>query len=213
MNAWQVPDGSNGSEAGKVRLMHYDPRWRQEFQQTRSGILHGCLGLVDEVHHVGSTAISGITARPVVDVIAIMDIGNLLRQEAQQGVDPLSTPGMLMREAATLIQGLNFRSVESGDHCFVDLQVSAPQPLALVKPRHGSLTHAVYLCARGDDRAAGMLRIADYFRAEREAALEFDEQKTRWWRSADGDAMLYSQWKAEFFDALDRRLRDDLETT
>ncbi len=54
----------------RVRLMHYDPRWRQEFEQTRSSILHSCAGWVTAVEHIGSTAISGLIARPTIDVIA-----------------------------------------------------------------------------------------------------------------------------------------------
>ncbi|MDG2222325.1 MAG: GrpB family protein, partial [Rubripirellula sp.] len=42
--------------------MHYDPRWRQEFEQTRSSILSSTEGWVTGVEHIGSTAISGLIA-------------------------------------------------------------------------------------------------------------------------------------------------------
>ena len=63
----------------QVRLMHYDPRWRQQFQQTRSSILHSCAGWVTAVEHVGSTTISGLIARPTIDVLAaVMDEDSLM---------------------------------------------------------------------------------------------------------------------------------------
>jgi GrpB-like predicted nucleotidyltransferase (UPF0157 family) len=53
-----------------VRMMHYDPRWPQEFEQTRSGILQCCRGDVIEVCHIGSTAVSGLVAQPIIDLVA-----------------------------------------------------------------------------------------------------------------------------------------------
>ena len=82
-------------EETKVRLMHCDPRWRQEFQQTRSSILHSCAGWVTAVEHVGSTAIPGLISRPIIDVLA--------------GVADESGLG----KASNLIEGLNFRINDS----------------------------------------------------------------------------------------------------
>ena len=70
-------------EEKKVRLMHYDPRWRQEFQQTKSSILHSCAGWVTAVEHVGSTAISGLIARPIIDVLAAVADESALATAAQ----------------------------------------------------------------------------------------------------------------------------------
>ena len=77
-----------------VRLMYYDPRWRQEFEQTRSSILHSCAGWVTAVEHIGSTAIPGLVARPTIDVAAAAD--------DQEG----------MEQASLLIEGLNYRLQE-----------------------------------------------------------------------------------------------------
>ncbi len=110
-----------------VRLMHYDPRWRQEFLQTRSGVLQSCSGWVTQVEHIGSTAISGLVARPTIDVLA----GVHGDAEVDNGMD----------QAADLVEGLNYRRVTP--HGW------ATGSVVLDKPRHGEPTHRIFLMAIG----------------------------------------------------------------
>ena len=84
----------------RCRMSIYDPTGpitiragRQEFQQTRSSLFFSGDGWMSAVHHVGSTAIPGLIARPTIDAIAVV-----ADQEAQE-------------MSAGLIEGLNFRRV------------------------------------------------------------------------------------------------------
>ncbi|SRR5579862_223851 len=66
-----------------VELRPYSPRWA-EMAAEESARLKAALGpLLVTVHHIGSTAIPGIMAKPVVDLIPIVtDITRLDAQEA-----------------------------------------------------------------------------------------------------------------------------------
>ncbi|GAA5505301.1 GrpB family protein [Novipirellula caenicola] len=161
-----------------VRLMHFDPRWRQEFEQTRSSILLSCEGRVVDVVHVGSTAISGLIARPTIDVLA--------------GVADIS----MMESAALLIEGLNFRREAT--------PAWAGQSIALCKPRyatpdHPDPTHCVYLMQTSAPAWIQAVSIRDYLRQNAETALDFEEAKVRRWRSGEGDRQQYEADKAIFF--------------
>jgi GrpB-like predicted nucleotidyltransferase (UPF0157 family) len=169
----------------RVRLMHYDPRWRQEFEQTRSSILHSCAGWVTGLEHIGSTAISGLIARPTIDAVAAVD-----------NMDA-------MEPAALLMEGLNFRREAS--------PVWASGAITLVKPRHsleGQLdpTHTVLLVVQGCVVWNRVIRIRDWLRSRAEVAIRFEEAKVARWRSGEGDLVSYQADKALFFAHLEDQI-------
>jgi len=164
-----------------VRLMHYDPRWRQEFEQTKSSILSSCEGTVTAVEHIGSTAISGLIARPTIDVIA--------------GVETFA----VIETAAFLIEGLNFR------------RGSPPEwfknGVVLRKPRHlhdsaPEPTHCVYLTVRQSTEWTRATRLRDHLRDNPPTAIQFETAKVRRWRSGLGDLVQYESDKAIFLSHL-----------
>ncbi len=172
-------------EEKTVRLMHYDPRWPQEFQQTKSSILQSCEGWVTAVEHVGSTAISGLIARPTIDVLAAVEDANALATAAQ------------------LIEGLNFRINDSPDW--------STEPIVLGKPRHLSVaqpdpTHSVWLVIYGSDCWQRMIRMRDWLRDNKETAVRFEEAKVARWRSGEGELLAYESDKALFFAHLEDQM-------
>jgi GrpB-like predicted nucleotidyltransferase (UPF0157 family) len=54
-----------------IELIDYDPIWRQCFAE-QQGRLTAVLGpwLAGEIEHIGSTAVPGLTAKPIVDILA-----------------------------------------------------------------------------------------------------------------------------------------------
>ncbi len=161
-----------------VRLTHYDPKWRQEFQQTRSNLLQSCSGWVTRVEHIGSTAIPGLISRPTVDVIAGVD-------------DPTG-----LSEAAMLIEGLNFRRIDS--------PTWAAESITLQKPRHArpgepEPTHIVYLVVNGSPSMSTAVAIRDFFCTHAEQAVRFEESKVARWRDGRGDRDKYDADKSIFF--------------
>jgi GrpB-like predicted nucleotidyltransferase (UPF0157 family) len=54
-----------------VRLVPYDPSWPSLFEAERT-VLEGVLGpwLAGSIEHVGSTAVPGLLAKPVIDIMA-----------------------------------------------------------------------------------------------------------------------------------------------
>ncbi len=46
----------------------YDPRWADEFIGERDALSELLSGLVERVEHVGSTAVPGLVAKPVIDI-------------------------------------------------------------------------------------------------------------------------------------------------
>ncbi|MGE5721351.1 MAG: GrpB family protein [Sphingomonadales bacterium] len=55
---------------GPVEIVRYDPRWPEIYRAERDAILARCGSLILAIEHVGSTAIPGCAAKPVIDMMA-----------------------------------------------------------------------------------------------------------------------------------------------
>ncbi len=161
--------------------MHHSAAWRQEFQQIRSSVLFSCQGLVVGVEHIGSTALPGVIARPVIDLVAWVPAGAELA------------------EVAELIVGLNFREAEAAAWCSQD-------GLLLAKPRHGEPTHQVWLTHLDSLTMRRTLRLREHLRQNMERAIAFEEAKVRCWKASDGDPAAYERDKALLFSHLEEQL-------
>lgn len=169
----------------RVRLMHYDARWRQAFQQIRSSIFFSCDGWVTAVEHIGSTAVSGLISRPTIDVVA--------------GVDN----ELSIETAMPLIEGLNFRQETT--------PAWAAGARLLVKPRHLTReqpepSHLVLLTVKGSPLWRRVLRLRDWLRDHPETAIRFEEAKVSHWRSGEGELASYQAAKAIFFSHLEDQI-------
>lgn len=165
-----------------VRLMHYDPRWRQEFLQTRSSIFLCTEGDVTNVEHIGSTAISGLVARPTIDVVASV-------------VDESATERAIDR-----IEGINFRAVAT--------PLWADGSITLVKPRYHSaedarITHRVFLVTDPSSTWSRTVAIRKYLENHPDLAIEFEEAKRSSWQQHEGQLDAYQADKAAFFNRIE----------
>ena len=135
-------------------------------------------------HHIGSTAISGLIARPTVDVVT-----EVLDEDAAE-------------HAALLIEGLNFRRVLP--------PMWAADALMLEKPRHipdGEVaTHRILVVMPESPTLRRTLAVRNYLRENAAEAIRFEETKVKRWRDHDGDPQRYAADKAVFFAHLEEQL-------
>src|SRR5437867_1376252 len=56
--------------AEDVRIKPYDPRWPELFQQEKAHLI-SCLpnDLLKHIEHFGSTAVPGLAAKPIIDIL------------------------------------------------------------------------------------------------------------------------------------------------
>ena len=62
----------------KVEVRPYDERWQSIFEEEVHNI-HNILGAeIIEIHHIGSTAVNGLQAKPVIDIMPVVkEIGKV----------------------------------------------------------------------------------------------------------------------------------------
>ncbi|MDQ1371856.1 MAG: hypothetical protein QG582_771 [Candidatus Thermoplasmatota archaeon] len=52
-----------------VEIVAHDPAWQVKFEAERSAITEALGAIALEVHHVGSTAVPGLAAKPIIDIL------------------------------------------------------------------------------------------------------------------------------------------------
>ncbi len=161
-----------------VRVVAYDGRWPEMFARERDR-LAGVLGpAAAAIHHVGSTSIPGMCAKPVLDVLVETPVLALM-DEATPG---LEAAGYAARGEHG-IPGRRYFSRPPGDRPEIHL-------------------HAY---AVGDFRVARHLRFRDYLRAHPDAAERYAVLKRALARAHRDDAGAYQDGKAELIAEIDAR--------
>ena len=76
-------------EGGAVAIVDYDPRWPRQFEEEKARILAATDSQVVAVEHIGSTAVPGLAAKPIIDILA----GIRHLEVARACIAPLATIG------------------------------------------------------------------------------------------------------------------------
>lgn len=86
-----------------VIIEDYDPRWPQLFAILRSRIAAVVGGLAISIEHVGSTAVHGLAAKPIIDIDVLLkssnDIPVVIRKLVDLGYEHRGDLGVSGREA------------------------------------------------------------------------------------------------------------------
>lgn len=60
----------------RIKVVAHDPAWRGEFEAEARHITRALGDIVVRLHHIGSTAIPGIFAKPIIDFL--MEVGDIV---------------------------------------------------------------------------------------------------------------------------------------
>ena len=153
----------------EVRIVPYDPRWPQMFEAEKS-LVEDTLGpLVVETHHIGSTTVPGLSAKPVIDIM--VEVRRL--EEALDCIAPLA--------------GLGYEFI---DH---------PQNLRRRFFRKGApRTYHLHIVERGDDEVADLLDFRDALRDDPALAAEYGALKLELAERYKRDRAIYTEMKTAF---------------
>ena len=182
-----------GLTRGKAVIVDYDPRWPALFEEERARISSAIGHMVAGVHHVGSTSIPGMAAKP------ILDIAVMLRefQDGERCIGPLESIGYTHR-------GLN--PDIPGDRFFVKGH----------PPREGGSrgevrTHFLHMYPLDSPLAQNHLAFRDYLIAQPKLAAEYMQLKFTLADRHPDDRVSYGKGKATFIRAVLARAAGDLQ--
>ena len=153
-----------------VIIEDYDPRWPKHFESLRSRISRTLGPLAAAVEHVGSTAVPGLAAKPIID----LDI--LLRNPAD------------LAEAIARLAGLGY--AYQGD-------LGVPGREAFKAPPD-EFPHHLYVCMPDAREYWRHLAFRDHLRCHPDDAVEYATLKRKLAAEFGSDREGYSQAKNEF---------------
>ena len=73
-----------------VVVAEYDPRWPERYQHERERLLHAIGEYVVAIEHIGSTAVPGLGAKPIIDIMVAI---RSLPRDVSGCIEPLSRLG------------------------------------------------------------------------------------------------------------------------
>jgi GrpB-like predicted nucleotidyltransferase (UPF0157 family) len=154
-----------------VLVLDYDPAWPDAFDTEKTVIAHLLGKLVGEIHHIGSTAVPGLPAKPKIDIDA------MLRSEA---LIPAAIDAVASDPAFT------FHGDPYGDGMWTFTAGRGPYGTRL------------YLCAPDNPKHTRRMLFRDWLRAHPEDAAAYAALKRRLASQADGDWDYYTGGKSDF---------------
>ena len=89
---------SLGLERGTVELLPYNPQWTEAFELVRQEIIDAVEKTNIDIEHIGSTAIPGCPAKPILDILLVFEPDTDFIEETQR----LEKLGFLAKGAYTI---------------------------------------------------------------------------------------------------------------
>ena len=163
----------------QVYLVPHDPLWAEDFARESAAISSAAGPALIAIHHIGSTAIPGIHAKPIIDMLAVT--GDLAVLDANAcrfaslGYESLGEFGIPGRRY--------FRKNNSA----------------------GERTHQIHAFQLGSPQIARHLAFRDYLKAHPDVAREYDALKHRLASAFPNDIGSYTDGKDTFIQEIDRR--------
>ena len=141
-----------------IEVVNYDPAWIAAFEK-EAAILKAVFGQrVIAVHHIGSTAVPGLDAKPIIDILVVLD-----------ATDDINSFDRAMEDVGYRVRG----------ECLDAPIPGMPGRFYFTKEMNGVRSHHVHVYAKGHWEISDKLAFRDYLRAHRTAAAAYRELKRR----------------------------------
>ncbi len=163
----------------RIQMVPHNPEWRQAFRQEAEQIAAALDEDVVTVHHMGSTAIPGIYAKPVLDMLLVVRSVEAL-DEKQSEIEALGYEA----RGEYGIPGRRFYRRDNSQ---------------------GDRTHQVHAFEVGSPQIARHLAFRDYMIAHPKAAQEYSDLKRELAAKHPSDIEAYMDGKDAFIQEIDRQ--------
>ncbi len=164
-----------GLKRGTVQLVSYNPRWHDEFEAEAQRLRKIIGKQAKDIQHIGSTAIPGIHAKPLIDICVAIDsleqVNELIPKLVDAGYEYM--PERITPERAFFPKG----------------------------PREQRTHHLSFVLA-GSKEWHDVISFRDYMRSHPEAAKEYDALKAKLATQFADDRYAYTAAKESFIDSI-----------
>ncbi|MEK8127658.1 GrpB family protein [Paenibacillus filicis] len=165
----------------QVTVSAYDPLWADQYEAESKQIVQALDGIVIGMEHIGSTAIPGLAAKPVIDMMA----------------------GVQLLEDVTDLYKDRLREI---GYEFVD-HAHFPERRFFRKGQWRAGTHHLHIYAYGSDHWNNQLLFKQYVTKYPEVLEAYSELKKGLEARHKADRVAYTEAKAPFIEEILRKAR------
>ncbi|MBS0272263.1 MAG: GrpB family protein [Proteobacteria bacterium] len=163
-------------EKENIELVPYTPEWEVTFKAEAEKISHALGQTLLDIHHIGSTAIPGIVAKPIVDILPVVkDI---------QEVDRLTSS----------LEALGYEA--KGEY-------GMPGRRFFIKKQKGKRLFNVHIFEEGHADIERHLRFRDYMRDHPDTAQVYSDLKKDLVKKSPDDIEKYCWGKEDFIKGVE----------
>jgi GrpB-like predicted nucleotidyltransferase (UPF0157 family) len=167
-------------------IVPYDPSWITEFERIRDYLMGQIGDLVLEIKHVGSTSVPGLCAKPIIDIVALIEsydvFPTIVARLEKVGFQHNGDQGIKEREA--------FKRLVPDD--FMD--------------------YHFYICPKDSEENRRQTIFRNALINNKNIADEYGKLKMRLVEEANGDRVLYTDSKTEFIlSVIDKAIKEGME--
>ncbi|MCM3744360.1 GrpB family protein [Sporosarcina luteola] len=161
----------------KVDVMPFSERWSLEYQK-EAAVLQEIFGAeIIEIHHIGSTSVQGLSAKPIIDIMPVVkDLSQVDQYNASMAAIGYEAKG------ENAILGRRYFQ-KGGDN----------------------RTHHVHIYEKGSPEIVRHLAFRDFLRVHPEKAKEYGDLKEKLARQFPYDIESYINGKAELAARIERK--------
>lgn len=166
-----------GLKQNEVRLVPYTSDWPKEFEEVKQAVSQQTALPAERIEHIGSTAMEGMSAKPIIDILI--------------GVDDLEVVSEVIAQLQTL--------------GFYQLKVERPGEIVLAKftdKKFETKTHFIHLVKHEGELGCNLLFFRDYLRAHKEARDAYTELKLAFTQQAATGINEYTDHKEAFVKSI-----------
>ncbi len=161
-------------------IQPYQPQWAEDFQLLAQTLQHALDGLSIRIEHVGSTAVPGLAAKPIIDV------------------DIVFPQVVAFDSIRTRLEAVGY--YHNGNQGIADRDVF--KRTIAVHPVFDTIAHHLYVCPEHSAELERHLRFRDALRASDAARLAYQSMKIDIANFANQDRKQYAALKEEKARAL-----------
>jgi GrpB-like predicted nucleotidyltransferase (UPF0157 family) len=171
----------------EVAVVPYDPRWPEMFERERLHLL-SCLPaeLVERIEHFGSTAVPGLSAKPIVDML--VEVTSL--DETKKRIAPI---------LETLGYDYFWRPSWGDD-------IPPFYAWFIKRDKKGTRTHHIHM-VEADFEHWDRLLFRDYLVEHPDVSREYGELKEKLFNVHNNDRVAYTEAKTDFIRAVTEKAK------
>lgn len=163
----------------RIAVVPYDPRWPLDFERAAGEVMAALRPYLLAIHHIGSTSIPGIDAKPVIDILAVVvDL-----RAVDEQTDAMRALGYQVMGEFGIAGRRYFRRDDST----------------------GRRTHQIHAFAEGSPHVKRHVAFRDFIRAHPNVAAEYGELKRRLAEAHPHDMDAYMDGKDGFIKEIEAR--------